>query len=255
MTSLSFSHIGRRAAVVASAVAIVSTAACSDEATAPRSATVPAAANLQAAAIVMPSIDGIAGSGEWDSAALIPLQVLLPNGSATPASALFMHDRQYLYMSVVFDRKSPFHANDVVGFEFDNDNDGIAENGDDLAFMSPGSPQNVQVPGGDFYRYNGGASSKSDVAGGGTNDLIVSWGTMYGTLGIFEMRKPLVSNDKGHDFSIPLSLAPVTLGVRVRVSLETNPVGSNTYVHTAKPTWTTYCKLIIYKTSTSAPIC
>ena len=255
MTSLGFSHIGRRAAVVASAVAIVSTTACSDEATAPRSAAAPAAANLGVAgsgAIVMPRIDGTITSSEWDGAALIPLQVPLPNGTTQQGNALFMHDRQYLYMAVVFDRKSPFHANDVVGFEFDNDNDGIAENGDDLAFMSPGSPQNVQVPGGDFYRYNSGASSKGDVADGGTNELVVSWGTMFGTFGVFEMRKPLNSSDNAHDFSIPLSLAPWTLGVKVRVSLESDPVGSNTYVHLAKPGWTSYCKLTIHPTLSTA---
>jgi hypothetical protein len=153
-------------------------------------------------------------------------------------------------MAVVFDRKSAFHANDVVGFEFDNDNDGVGQNGDDLAYMGPSSPQNVQVPGADFYLFNGGGSS--DVSGGGTNELIVAWGTMVGTFGVFEMRKPLNSSDNAHDFSIPLSLAPWTIGVRVRVSLEADPVGSNTYVHTVKPTWTTYCKLTIHKTATTA---
>ena len=258
MTSLGFSNIGRRAAVVASAVAIVSTAACSDEATAPRSAAVPAAANPgrgdAATTVVMPRIDGIAATNEWDGAAAIPLQVLLPNGSVQKGNALFTHDRQYLYMAVIFDRKSAFHATDVVGFEFDNDNDGVAEDGDDIAMMAPSSPKNVQVAGGDFHLYNGGVSLRSDVSDGGTNELVVSWGTA-GTVGVFEMRKPLNSSDNAHDFSIPLSLAPWTLGVKIRVSLEADPVGSGTLTHTVKPGWTSYCKLTIHKTSTAAAAC
>jgi len=256
MTSLGFSQIGRRAAVVASAIAFVSAVACSDESTAPRSvAATPATANLgkggPAASIVMPIIDGILTPGEWDTGVKIPFRVLIPTPEGgAPATAYVTHDREHLYLAVTFDRKSPFHGSDIIGFEFDNDNDGIREDGDDIVIASPSIPQNTQWPGVDYYRFNGGAANQSDAVGGGTVDGLFAWATV-GTTGVFEMRHDLNSSDNAHDFSIDLSGPAVTLGMMIGVSLEADPVGSGITVDTYKPTATTYCKLTIGKKTTA----
>ena len=251
MTSLGFSLIGRRAAVVAGAVAIVSTGACSDDATAPRPAAAPAAANLGKGGVATPRIDGILSPGEWDAAVRIPFRVLLPTPEGgAPATAFVTHDREYLYLAVTFDRMSPFHGNDIIGFEFDNDNDGIREDGDDILIASPSIPQNTEWPGADYYRFNGGAWNQGDAVGGGTTDVISAWGTV-GTIGVFEIRHDLNSSDNAHDFSIDLSVAPVTLGMQIGVSLEADPVGSGITVDTYKPTFTTYCSLTLGKKTTA----
>jgi len=173
----------------------------------------------------------------------------VPEGGA-PATAYVTHDRDYLYLAVTFDRKSPFHAIDLVGFEFDNDNDGIREDGDDIVFTTPGIPQNTEWPGADFYRYNGGAYNASDAAVGGTTDVISAWGTV-GTTGVFELRHDLNSSDDAHDFSIDLSGGPVTLGMQIGVQLEADPVGSGITVDTYKPTFATYCQLTLGKKTTA----
>jgi len=93
---------------------------------------------------------------------------------------------------VTFDRTSGFHPHDFIGFEFDNDNDGIREDGDDIVLAGAGTPQNVAIAGGDYYRFNGGTYNGSDVGGGGTIDAVSAWGAI-GTTGVFEIRHPLNS--------------------------------------------------------------
>jgi hypothetical protein len=57
---------------------------------------------------------------------------------------------------------APFHTVDRVGFEFDNDNDGIREDGDDIVMGGAYANQNTQYLGADFYRFNNGVSNQSD---------------------------------------------------------------------------------------------
>jgi hypothetical protein len=222
--------------------------ACSD-ASAPLSPN-PAAVNapsLGKNVPIMPLVDGKLTPGEYATGDSIPFRVVVPTtAGAVPAWAYVTHDKQYMYLAITFDRTTPFHTNDLAGFEFDNDNDGISEDGDDLVFTSALSPQNVQFPGADFYRFNGGAANQSDPV----INTISAFGTV-GTKGVFEMRHELNSTDDAHDFSINLALAPVTLGMRIQVSLERDPVGSEVWVHTFKPGETTYCQLTIGKKTTS----
>jgi hypothetical protein len=238
-------------AVLIPMVAVLGTA-CSDAGT----PTSPSPAALNAASLAKlppppPAIDGVMSPGEWDGAATFPFRVYVPTtAGAVPATVYVTHDKTYLYLAVTFDRTSPFHPSDIIGFEFDNDNDGIREDGDDIVFESAGVPQNVAGLGGDFFRFGGGAQNQSDGAGGGTNDVLAAWGTL-GTVGVFEYRHPLMSGDAGHDFSIDPSGSPVTVGMQTSVQLERDPVGSGLTVNTFYPSFTSYCKLTIGKKTTS----
>jgi len=197
--------------------------------------------------VVMPVVDGKLTAGEYATGDSIPFRVILPNTQgAVPAWAYVTHDKQYMYLAITFDRQSPFHLNDLAGFEFDNDNDGISEDGDDLVFTGVLPVQNVQYQGADFYRFNNGAANQSDPV----INTVSAFGTV-GTKGVFEMRHELNSTDDAHDFSINLALAPITLGMRIQVSLEQDPVGSELWVHSFRPGQTSYCQLTIGKKTTA----
>ena len=249
MLSLCLSHLGRRAAFVFGSVVIVSTVACSDDATAPMAPTSPAvtAPSLGKAAVVLPIVDGKITPGEYDGGDSISFRVLIPTTEgAQPAMVYITHDKKYLYVATTFDRKSPFHTNDMVMLEFDNDNDGIREDGDDIFGGQAFPNQNVPYTGADYYRFNGGMWNQSDPV----INVISAFGSI-GTKGVFEVRQELNSTDNAHDFSIDPAMGAVTVGMIVGVSLEANPINSNVYVHTHKPSAITYCKLTIGKKTTS----
>ena len=257
-----FSPIARRTALVAGI--LLSAAACSDDATAPQPARVPSGISavdnpdLASLVAISPVVDGKLSAGEYSNAAVIKFVATLPPSALgtgrTPVNVFVTHDATYLYIATVFDRKAPFHPADMVGYEFDNDNDGVRENGDDVLITGASGVPNVVYPGADFYRWNNGVSNQGDNATGGTIDVISAWGAV-GTQGVFETRHPLNSADDAHDFSIDLQNGAVTLGMEIMVSLELNPVGSGTFVHSFKPSATTYCQLTIGKkiTSVSCP--
>ena len=159
-------------------------------------------------------------------------------------------DRTYLYLAMRFDRGSPFHANDIVAFEFDNDNDGVREDGDDGIISGPGPILNAAQPGGDVYRTHDESSgfAQGDELGGGTNEVIQAYG-LSGTIGTFEMRKELNSGDSAHDFTIDPMRVAQTVGFLVQVSLEKESPDENTYVHTFKPSFMSYCHLTFTKKS------
>lgn len=257
MLPLDLFRAGRRGAATVSIIAIASTVACSDSATAPPpNQSKPATSALDPIfgknSIVPPVVDGVLSPDEYKGAATLSFRVLLPPtvpGGATPATVYVTHDATYLYIATVFDRKSPFHPTDLVAFEFDNDNDGVREDGDDIVLTDANRPQNVALDGGDFYRFNGGAYNQSDPVLNATS----AWGTV-GTTGVFEIRHELNSTDDAHDFSIDPSNGAVTVGMITQVSLENDPVGSSVWTHTAVPSFTTYCHLTISKKATS-PTC
>jgi len=238
-------------AVLIPIVAVLGTA-CSDAST-PTSPNASAAnaPNLGKIVVVPPAIDGVMSPGEWDGAATIPFRLYVPGpAGAVPATAYVTHDKASLYLAVTFDRMSPFHPNDFLAFEFDNDNDGIREDGDDILLTFASLPQNVPGAGGDYYRFNGGFDNKSDQLDGGTNDVVTAWGAL-GTKGVFEIRHPLKSGDAAHDLSIDPSISAVTVGMEVSASLEADPVGSLVTVPTYYPSLTTYCRLTLTKKATS----
>ena len=197
-----------------------------------------------------PVVNGVVAAGEYDDGATVTFPVSLPTGGTATATVSFTHDRTDLYMAVTFDRGSAFHANDIVGIEFDNDNDGIREDGDDIVLSGPLPALNTPFDGGDWYRFNNGADNGSDNLDGGTLDATLAYGVV-GTRGTFEMRHDLDSDDNAHDFSIDPMRSAQTVGFIVQVSLENDPVGVNTYVHSFKPSFTTYCRLTIGKKTTA----
>lgn len=200
-----------------------------------------------------PVIDGVITTGEYAAGATISFPAMLPGGGTTPVTVSIARDRTYLYLAMTFDRGSPFHANDIVAFEFDNDNDGVREDGDDGILSGPGPILNVAQDGGDVYRTYDGTTgfAQGDELGGGTNEVIQAYG-VSGTTGTFEMRKELNSGDSAHDFTIDPMRAAQTVGFLVQVSLENEPVGVNTYVHTFKPSFATYCQLTFTRKTMAA---
>jgi hypothetical protein len=239
-----------RLAVLIPTVAVLATA-CSDATTA-TSPNTPAITGPSLAKLpVAPAIDGVMSPGEWDGAATFPFRMMVPStAGAVPATVYVTHDKTYLYIAVAFDRTSAFHPSDLIAFEFDNDNDGLREDGDDIILNTAGGPQNVALPGGDYYRLNSGNDNQSDNIGGGTIDGTSAWGAA-GTKGVFEFRHALNSGDAGHDFSIDPSMAPVTIGMQLQAWLEADPVGSGVGPSTYYPSFTSYCKLTIGKKTTS----
>ena len=249
----------RRASLVAGV--ILSAVACSDEATAPpRTPRVPPGISavdnpdlIKLIYLLPPVIDGRIGQNEWAGAASASFMARLPGGAGqTPVTVYIKHDRTYLYLATVFDRMSPFHAFDRVGFEFDADNDGKTENGDDIVMVGASTPQFVQGLTFDFYRFQGGYQNQNDLGGGGTVDAIGAWGAI-GTKGTFEVRHPLNSADNAHDLNIDLSNGPVTVGIQTMLQLEEEPAGSYMVARSYLP-YGKYCKLTIGTgTSLSCP--
>jgi len=231
------------------AIAVVSLATgCSD----PSTATRPDPSSLIGPTfdrpLPPPTLDGIITRGEYDDAATVRFLLFMPTGVPTPVTVYITHDRTDLYMAVTFDRLSAFSPNDIIGFEFDNDNDGVTENGDDIVLSNPNTPF-VVFPGADYYRFDDGAHNQSDAADGGTVDVSSVFGvSSTGTVGVFEFRHDLNSADDAHDFSIDPIPNPQTIGVRIGVSLEVSP---GVYSHTFHPSQTTFCQLTIAKKTTS----
>lgn len=248
--------IARQAVVLASA--LISATACRDDATAPQPTRLPSGISavdnpdLARNLAIIPVIDGTISKGEYSGAASFTFMAQVPsafNIVKTPVTVYVMHDDTYLYLTATFDRKSAFRPQDLVAFEFDNDNDGLSENGDDIIFTAPSGQPNVAHSVADFYRFNGGLSNASDGTDGGTIDGNAAWGVI-GTKGVFEMRHPLNSADNLHDISINPWIFPQTVGLQTEVQLEAGAVGSGQYTRTFLPSSASYCKLTISKTGT-----
>lgn len=193
--------------------------------------------------------------GEYDGAAKVSFRAIHPSsvpGGATPVTVYVTHEKTYLYLAAIFDRKSPFHPSDNVFYEFDKDNDGLREDGDEslgVGAYPAGTPQ--PLSGMDLYRktVNNVSFNEFDTVGGGANSALSAFGTV-GTTGVFELRQELNSADDAHDFSINPQNGAVTLGIMMQVMLEDDPIGSGVNVFTFKPSFTSYCKLTIGKKTT-----
>mgnify|MGYP001086583721 CR=1 FL=1 len=146
-----------------------------------------------------PDIDGIMSPGEWDAAATIDFDLFGP-GIPHPivAHTLYVvNDMDNLYLAVRRYDETPGEFGDWVTFTFDNDHDGLIEDGDDritLRIVS-GSP----LPGRfeDWY-YVGAipaSESEEDFDGSGAAGI-------NGTYTVFEISHPLDSGDYDHDFSL-----------------------------------------------------
>jgi len=256
MTSHRLSPIARRSALVVGIVLVA--AACSDEATAPQRTralpqTISAVDNPDLMKIIKlpPAPDGIISVGEYSNAAFYSFNATVPLDLITVPTTVTVYTKReggYLYFATVFDRKSERHPNDRVSFEFDLDNDGITEDGDDVIGTTGGLSPNVARLLGDSHRYNGGMYTKPDYLAGGTNETLSAWGS-NGSWTVFETRHPLNSSNNAHDMSINTNGGAVTVGLRTMLSLEAGDPGSLSSINSFKPSQTGYCQLTIGNTT------
>ena len=150
------------------------------------------------------TIDGVLSPGEWAGAASATVYINLPalEGGGTAVATLYvMSDTANLYFAL----KAPRPSMDTSSFvmEFDNDNDGVREDGDDAFVLntSPYGPPTLF----DDYRYTCSyglaACSAFDDADGGTVDGLGA-ATNSGGFTIYEVSRPLNNSDDAHDFSL-----------------------------------------------------
>jgi hypothetical protein len=149
------------------------------------------------------TLDGVISPSEWDASGTINLLVNLPGGGTAPATLFVMNDATNLYLALRFARNVVDPGNSL-GFEFSNNDSGIAANGDDAIVFNP--------TGGfaDIFRTNAppcppgsppATCGLTDVSAGGTNDGAGAFAN-DGTFSVYEISHPLNSGDVGHDFAL-----------------------------------------------------
>jgi hypothetical protein len=146
------------------------------------------------------TIDGVLSPGEWDNAAKFNLSVKVPGGGSTPATLYVMNNHVNLYAALRFNRTFVDPGN-TLAFEFDNNNNGVPENGDDVfGFTPPIFFDDFRTNAPPCPPGSGPAScGPSDTQGGGTVDGQGAF-LNNGTFSVYEMSHPLNSGDLGHDF-------------------------------------------------------
>jgi hypothetical protein len=160
-------------------------------------------------------IDGFMSPGEWDNAVKIDFLANVPSsdgGGTTPATLYIMNDGLNLYLAVKIARSS-FGSSTQLFSDFDNNNDGIMEDGEDGFWVTAANNASVMFV--DTYLFNCPASATdpanctkardTDATKGilpaGTNDGTVA-ANNDGSVTIIELSHLLNSKDTLHDFSL-----------------------------------------------------
>ncbi len=147
------------------------------------------------------NIDGVISPGEWDGAGHVDFVVNTPGGGTTPATLYVMNDNLNLYVALRFAQPIVDPGHSLI-FEFDNNDNGVAENGDDAFGYNP----DLGVI--DDYRTDAPPCSPDagqagcaayDIDDGGTKNGAAAFRN-DGTFSVYEMSHPLNSGDVGHDF-------------------------------------------------------
>lgn len=157
-------------------------------------------------------IDGVRGGSEWDRAARIDFEAVLPasdSGARVPAAIYVMNDSMNLYLAASLAAIPGCTYNPV--FEFDNDNDGDrSEIGNDwvAAHLHYSVNGNVELL--DQFVYPVGnvgldTFTRSDYPPAGTIDGAAAGSHPGGTTTWVEMSHPLDGADDLHDFSLGLA--------------------------------------------------
>ena len=148
------------------------------------------------------AVDGVRSPGEWDAAASVDFELILPAGGTTPATLYAMNDATKLYLGVRV--PGPHIGRGGIAFEFDNDHDGIREQGDNIAMVTAteaGITDNTL----DGFRDHCGnpnpACGFRDADFGGTTDMVGA-ATNDGTAVFYEYSVLLDTADNAHDFSL-----------------------------------------------------
>jgi hypothetical protein len=164
-------------------------------------------------AVATPIIDGVFAAGEWGDP-FRTFDVNLPGGGTTPGELFIRNDATNIYFAVRF-RRSIVDPGNSASFEFDNDNSGTLNNGDDGIILNPSvgfrdlvrsdtRPDKSECPGCSFV----------DTDFGGTNDGSAAFAN-DGTYTVYEFSHPLNSGDV-RDFS---RSAGQTLGLFVFIRM------------------------------------
>jgi len=134
-----------------------------------------------------PTIDGAVGATEWENAAHAPIAI----GWTFVGDIWIMNDAENLYLAIKI-ADSSLTAMDRVYIAFDNNNDGVRADGDDILGLQ-----------GDSYfmdLFRGGIT-KFDTNEGGTSEG-EGGASGSGGFNFFEFKHPLDSADNSHDFSL-----------------------------------------------------
>lgn len=198
------------------------------------------------------TIDGILSPGEWDAAGQVDFLVNVGGGATSPATFFAMNDANNLYLALRVETPPPqsqvLFSSFVV--EFDNDHDGVREEGDDVFVLNP--------PGQLFDDFRtflppcpaGALCGLLDTDFGGTNDGVGQVSTAGGFT-IYETSRPLDSADDAHDFSLR---AGDTVGWTLSLRLFVGPPGSQVIVDTDFPTVCLSCPTLFGDIEIASPV-
>ncbi|MEM3538450.1 MAG: hypothetical protein QW193_04370 [Nitrososphaerales archaeon] len=90
---------------------------------------------LSAWASVVPDIDGVISSDEWGDADLVSFTLVSQIGETHLASLYVKNDDTYLYLAVKV-LNDDYNDGDLISLLFENDHDGLPENGDDWLYVA-----------------------------------------------------------------------------------------------------------------------
>ncbi len=221
--------------------------------------------NLSLSGFGTASIDGVMAPGEWGPAASVEFQANLPSndgGGTAPATLYVMNDGANLYLGLKIARQSYGGATNPV-FEFDNDNNGAREPGDDVFGMSVGIYSPVTFF--DDYRTpcpgapaGSAGCGPSDTASTGANDGAAG-ATNDGQFTYIEISHPLDSTDDLHDFSLaPGATVGFTLSLRLFSLQPSCNEGTACYADTGFPACTfcgvSYGDIVIASSDGTVPV-
>ena len=202
------------------------------------------------------TIDGESSEGEWTGAGRLDFDAHIPEGDPTPASLFVMNDATNLYLGLMIERSS-LGGSTNPSFEFDNDNDGTSEPGDDFFGTSVGVFQAAEFLDGFRTPCDGAEPGTAGCGGGdfsegGTNDGMVA-GSNDGSFTFVELSHPLDSADDLHDFSLG---AGDSVGFFLLLGLFSLDPGegerADTYV--PGPGFRNYWEIVIADTTNPGPI-
>ena len=177
--------------------------------------------------------DGVLCEPQWATATKFTFDANLVGGGTTPATLYVWNDAKDLHLAV---RLAFTGTESSLIFEFDNNNDGVAENGDDVVLLNP--PNQFF----DDFRTNippcslvdGAPPAEAtcgffDTQDGGRND---GSGAVHrdGSFSVYEMSHPLNSGDTGHDFALTAGQSPSQqVGMFLMLQLANWPAYADTY--------------------------
>jgi len=145
------------------------------------------------------TIDGVLSPGEWIRAGHYDLLVNVPQVGTARATLFVMNDSTNLYLALRFERSVVDPGNSLF-FEFDTNNSGVLDDGDDATGFTPGVGffDNVRTSAPPCPP--GSLCGLEDTSVGGTKDGAGAF-LNNGTFTVYEMSHPLNSGDD-NDFAL-----------------------------------------------------